>query len=207
MQAIEPNWISLLWFAAFATIGTLAFLIVAGMFPLRSRPDAARSGAATLLVVGNAVLLAALLIGTGLYGYAELRWSTLIVVTGLVVLFAPGLFEAWPSSLRDGTDRTCRAGRRSTTGACDACESRGAVLGQPIVIVGRFCDACKDQTRPFAARRPGGGHRRLSISICSATTASSMSSPSSDCFMIFAMWLFPEVKRDAPATAKTRSSQ
>jgi hypothetical protein len=27
------------------------------------------------------------------------------------------------------------------------------------------------------------------------------------CFMIFAMWLFPEVKRDAPATAKTRSSQ
>jgi hypothetical protein len=27
------------------------------------------------------------------------------------------------------------------------------------------------------------------------------------CFMIFAMWLFPEVKRDAPTTAKTRSSQ
>jgi hypothetical protein len=26
----------------------------------------------------------------------------LIVVTGLVVLFAPGLFEVWPSSLRDG---------------------------------------------------------------------------------------------------------
>ena len=44
MQAIEPNWISLLWFAAFATIGTVALLIVAGMFPLRSRPDAAGSG-------------------------------------------------------------------------------------------------------------------------------------------------------------------
>ena len=54
-------------------------------------------------MVGNAVLLAALLTGTGLYGYAELRWSTLIVVAGLVVLFAPGLFEAWPSSLRDGS--------------------------------------------------------------------------------------------------------
>ena len=48
------------------------------------------------------MLLSALLVGTGLYGYAELRWSSLIVVTGLVVLFAPGLFEAWPSSLRDG---------------------------------------------------------------------------------------------------------
>jgi len=102
MEAIEPNWVSLLWFAAFATICTVAFLVVAGMFPLRSRPDSMRSSAATLLVVGNAILLAALWMGTGLYGYAELRWSTLIVVTGLVVLFAPGLFEVWPSSFRDG---------------------------------------------------------------------------------------------------------
>ena len=102
MDAIEPHWVSLLWFAGFATIGTVAFLTVSGMFPLRSRPDAARSIAATVLVFGNAVLLAALLIGTGWFGYAELRWSTLIVVTGLVVLFAPGLFEVWPAPLRDG---------------------------------------------------------------------------------------------------------
>jgi hypothetical protein len=102
MEAIEPNWISLIWFAAFATVCMTAFLIVAGMFPLGSRPDQAKSGAATLLVVGNGLLLAALLVGTGLYGYAELRGSSLIVVTGLVVLFAPGLFELWPSSFRDG---------------------------------------------------------------------------------------------------------
>ena len=102
MQAIEPNWISLLWFAAFATIGTVALLIVAGMFPLRARAGSVGSGTATL-VVGNAILLATLLTGTGLYGYAELRWSTLVVVAGLVVLFAPGLFEVWPSSLRDGS--------------------------------------------------------------------------------------------------------
>jgi hypothetical protein len=100
MQAIEPNWISLLWFAAFATVGTVGLLVIAGMFPLRSRPEAARSAAA--LVAGNGLLLTALLLGTGLYGYAELRWSTLVVVTGLVVLFAPGLFEALPSSSRDG---------------------------------------------------------------------------------------------------------
>jgi hypothetical protein len=102
MQAIEPNWVSSLWFAGFATVCTLAFLIVAGMFPLRARPDGARSGAATLLVGSNALLLAALLVGTGLYGYAELRWSTLVVVAGLVVLFTPGLFEVWPAPLRDG---------------------------------------------------------------------------------------------------------
>jgi hypothetical protein len=102
MQAIEPNWASLLWFAAFATIGTVVLVVVAGMFPLRSRPEAVRSNAATMLVVGNGVLLFVLLVGTGIYGFTELRWSTLIVVTGLVVLFAPGLFEIWPSSLRDG---------------------------------------------------------------------------------------------------------
>jgi len=103
MAALEPNWISLLWFAAFATICMVAFLVVAGMFPLHSRPNAARSATATLLVAGNAILLAALLMGTGFYGYAELRWSTLIVVAGLVILFAPGLFEIVPSPLRDGS--------------------------------------------------------------------------------------------------------
>jgi hypothetical protein len=102
MDAIEPHWISMIWFAAFATICTIAFLVVAGMFPLDARPASAKSSATTLLVVGNAVLLMALMIGTGFYGYAELRWSTLIVVAGLAVLFAPGLFEVWPSSLRDG---------------------------------------------------------------------------------------------------------
>ena len=56
----------------------------------------------TLLIAGNAILLAALLTATCVYGYSELRWSSLVVVTGLIVLFAPGLFQAWPSSLRDG---------------------------------------------------------------------------------------------------------
>jgi hypothetical protein len=103
MGAIEPNWISLLWFAVFATICTLAFLVVAGMFPLHARPKNARSGTAASLIAGNAILLVALLTGTGVYGYAELRWSTLIVVAGLVILFAPGLFEICPPRLCDGS--------------------------------------------------------------------------------------------------------
>jgi hypothetical protein len=102
MNAIEPHWVSLLWFAACSTVCMLALLTVAGMFPWRSRPDQAKSAGATLLIAGNAVLLTALLMATCFYGYSELRWSTLIVVTGLIVLFAPGLFQAWPSSLRDG---------------------------------------------------------------------------------------------------------
>ena len=102
MDAIEPHWVASLYFGALATGCALAFLILAGMFPLRARPDAARSSLALLLVAGNVVLLVLLLSGTGFYGYTELRWSTLIVVAGLVVLFAPGLFEALPERLRDG---------------------------------------------------------------------------------------------------------
>jgi hypothetical protein len=67
------------------------------------RPDSVKSGAARWLVAGNALLLAVLSIGTGFFGYSELRWSTLIVVAGLVVLFAPALFEVWPSPFRDGS--------------------------------------------------------------------------------------------------------
>lgn len=102
MDAIEPHWVSSLYFASFATGSALAFLILAGMFPLRARPDAARSSLTVLLVVANTALLVLLLIATCLYGYSELKWSTLIVVAGLVVLFAPGLFEALPARLCDG---------------------------------------------------------------------------------------------------------
>ena len=57
MQAIEPNWVSSLWFAGFAIVCTLAFLVVAGMFPLRARPEAARSSGATLLVGATAKIV------------------------------------------------------------------------------------------------------------------------------------------------------
>ena len=102
MDAIEPHWPASLYFAALATSCALAVLILAGMFPLRARPDTARSRLAALLVAGNAALLIVLAIATCIYGYAELRWSTLVIVGGLVVLFAPGLFEALPVPLRDG---------------------------------------------------------------------------------------------------------
>jgi hypothetical protein len=102
MDAIEPHWVASLYFAAFATSCALAFLILAGMFPLRARPDGARSALAALLVLANTALLIVLMIATCFYGYSELRLTTLIVVAGLVVLFAPGLFEALPAGLRDG---------------------------------------------------------------------------------------------------------
>ncbi len=100
MSAIEPNWLSMLWFSLFAAICGISLLIVTGMFPLGHDPEGRRrSGLTVLLVLGNATLLAALAVGTGIYGYSELRGSTLVVVTGLIVLFAPGLFEEWRWSI------------------------------------------------------------------------------------------------------------
>lgn len=103
MTTLEPNWLSVIWFALFAGVGGVAFLVVAGMFPLGSRPDEERSSAITLLVLGNITLLAALLVCTGLYGYAQLRWTTLVVVSGLIFLFAPAVVEEWPWRLRSVT--------------------------------------------------------------------------------------------------------
>ena len=103
MSAVEPNWPSLLWFCLFWGAACMAFLVVAGMLPLRSRPDGARSAGATALVVGNAALLAALAAGAVLYGFSELRWTSLVVAGGLIFLFAPALFEAWPAASRDAT--------------------------------------------------------------------------------------------------------
>jgi hypothetical protein len=100
MNAIEPNWLSLIWFTVFATTGTVAFLVVAGKFPLDAQSGPPKSAFVTGLVIGNAVLVAILLAGAGVYGYTELRWTTLVVVAGLVFLFAPGLIEEWRSPLR-----------------------------------------------------------------------------------------------------------
>lgn len=102
MSGIEPNWPSLLWFVGLWAACCVAFFVIAGMFPLGSRPEAARVKGGTALILWNAVLLAALAVGTVLYGAAELRWTSLVVAGGLVFLFAPALFQAWPSDWRDG---------------------------------------------------------------------------------------------------------
>src|SRR5919199_1734148 len=103
MSAIEPNVGPMLWFALLWTVCCLGFLVLSGMFPPATRPDGTKSPAGALLVAGNALLWLLLALGTIAYGYFELRWTTLVVVGGLVVLFAPGLFQVWPEPWRDRT--------------------------------------------------------------------------------------------------------
>lgn len=102
METIEPNVAALAWFALFASVASLGFYVVAGLLPLETRPDLAGRPARLALAAATALAFAALTVGAALYGLAELRWTSLVIVTGLAALFAPGLFNLWPSRWRDG---------------------------------------------------------------------------------------------------------
>ena len=102
MASVEPNLAALLWFALCCTVACVGFLVLAGAFPLASRPDLAESPAGRALAIGDAVLLAILVAGTAWFGWSHLRWTSLVIAGGSVFLFAPGLFHLWPERWRDG---------------------------------------------------------------------------------------------------------
>ena len=101
MTQIEPNVLALCWFALFWSICCLSFLQLAGMYPLGSRTDDSRTASPTF-VLGSTALWLVLLVGTCLFGAAELRWTSFVVVGGILFLFLPELFQAIPVRWRNG---------------------------------------------------------------------------------------------------------
>jgi len=101
VSTIEPNILSLLWFTLFWALCCVGFLVLSGSFPLKVAKDRNQATSAVLAIL-NAGLMAVLVSLTLAFGYLELRVTTLIVVAGLVFLFAPTPFELWPASWRDG---------------------------------------------------------------------------------------------------------
>lgn len=102
MGAIEPNVAALCWFALFAFVAGVGFYVIAGAFPLQTRDDLTKRWTGIALAGLNALAFAALAWGAITYGLAELRWTSVVIVTGLALLFAPGVFEIWPERWRDG---------------------------------------------------------------------------------------------------------
>ena len=103
MGMIEPNVVALLWFAILALVTSAGFYVLAGVFPLATRPDLRRRTLGVALIAADVLLLIALAGGSIAYGVAHLRWTSLVIVAGLALLFAPALFNVWPHRLRDGT--------------------------------------------------------------------------------------------------------
>jgi hypothetical protein len=103
LNHLEPNIAALSWFALLWSVCCLAFFQLAGLYPLRARGEARGEGdSPVLLVLGNTALWLVLSAGTLAFAWVELRWSTIVVVAGLLFLFIPELFQAIPARVRDG---------------------------------------------------------------------------------------------------------
>ncbi len=100
MTHIEPNWTALVWFVPLWSVCCLGFFQLAGMYPIGLRSNDAPEKS-ILLVLGNTVLWLVLLTGTVVFAYAELRWTTVVVVAGILFLFIPEAFQALPERWRD----------------------------------------------------------------------------------------------------------
>ncbi len=101
MTHIEPNLPALLWFVLLWSVCCLGFFQLAGMYPIGRQQDNA-SARSTPFVLGNTVLWLVLLIGTVMFAHAELRWTSTVVVGGILVLFIPEAFQALPGRWKDG---------------------------------------------------------------------------------------------------------
>lgn len=109
MNYLEPNLVALSWFTLLWSVCCLGFLQLAGMYPLRAG-GAGEARNPVLLVFGNTAVWLALLAGTLTFASMQLRWTTIVVVAGLLFLFIPELFQAIPARLRDGCKGMAIAG-------------------------------------------------------------------------------------------------
>ena len=97
MSGIEPNIQALAWFVAFWSLCCLGFFQLAGLYPLRRQMPAL-----SFVVVATTALWIALLAATVRFAVSELRWTTTIIVAGILFLFVPEIFQALPRRFRDG---------------------------------------------------------------------------------------------------------
>jgi hypothetical protein len=100
MNEIEPNIQALACFVALWSMCCLGFFQLAGLYPLR-RPST-HVQVSNLLVVATTILWIAVLAATIRYAVIELRWTTSVIVAGILFLFVPEIFQALPRRFRDG---------------------------------------------------------------------------------------------------------
>jgi hypothetical protein len=101
MSGIEPNGLGLLVFGAAFAVCCLGFFTVVGMFPLNARPASLAGVPAIALIVVNLALMILLALAVVLFAHQSLRWTSAVVLGGLIFLFTPSAFQAVPDEWRD----------------------------------------------------------------------------------------------------------
>lgn len=101
VEAIEPNWIALIVFAAVWSVGCAGLFYLIGILPLNAAPREVRRGAGPVLVLTNVGMVGLLLLSALLFAFAELRWTSLVVAGGMILLFSPFIVQDLPDGLKD----------------------------------------------------------------------------------------------------------
>jgi hypothetical protein len=101
MAGIEPNGLGLLVFGAAFAVCCFGFFTVVGMFPLSARPAALAGPPAIALIVVNLGLVVLLALAILLFAHQSLRWTSAVILGGLIFLFTPTAFQAMPDQWRD----------------------------------------------------------------------------------------------------------
>lgn len=99
MSQLEPNITELVWFTLLWSVCCLGFFQLAGMYPLASR---SAKIPASVVIVSTAIWMT-LLVGALAYAITELRWTSTIIVAGLLFLFTPEPFQAIPEKWRNSS--------------------------------------------------------------------------------------------------------
>jgi len=101
VEAIEPNWMSLIVFAGAWAVSCVGAFYLIGIMPLAAAPGEVQRGFGPVLVFANVALVTVLVVATLVFAIAELRWTSLVVAGGMVFLFSPFIVQDLPSALKD----------------------------------------------------------------------------------------------------------
>ncbi len=101
VDAIEPNWMSLIVFAAVWAVACIGAFYLIGIMPLAAAPGNLRRGLGPVMVLANVALVALLAVASLAFAIAQLRWTSLVVAGGMVFLFSPFVVQDLPPWLKD----------------------------------------------------------------------------------------------------------
>lgn len=100
MDAIEPNTRALAIFAVAWLICCAGAIHLSGLLPLAQAPTSIRTASGAALLCTNVALLLAVTALTLVYCFTELRWTSIVVVGGLIFLGSPFVTQALPEPIK-----------------------------------------------------------------------------------------------------------